>query len=158
MPLEPVITALSARFERVRAGLDVGFSDEDFIARLHAARRGNWLSIPSSDIFPFEASQFDAVVLESQAVTREAVKEANRVLKPNGFMFFTVDAKTRKHEGYTVTEIYKIIREGFDIVDVARPSWWRFGFVRWTITVSARKKAWKEQRGLSGKWAAPFIN
>ena len=85
MPLEPVITALSARFERVRAGLDVGFSDEDFIARLHAARRGNWLSIPSSDIFPFEASQFDAVVLESQAVTREAVDLALRPQKPKKF-------------------------------------------------------------------------
>ena len=156
---EPVIAAMAYRFERIRAGLDVGFSDPDFLARLHEARRGTWMSIPSSDTFPFAGEQFDVVVLERNAVTREAVKEANRVLKPNGFMFFSVEAKARKHEGYTVAEIYKIIRDGFDIVEVKRPAWWRFGSCRWSITVCARKKAWKEpQQQFASKWVSPFVN
>lgn len=158
MSNEPLIAAMAYRFERVRTGLDVGFSDTDFLSRLHDARRGTWMSIPSSDQFPFAGEQFDVVMLHSNAVTREAVKEANRVLRPNGFMFFTVEAKTRTHEGYTVAEVYKIIRDGFDIVEVKRPAWWRFGSSRWTLTVCARKKAWREQQRFAGKWVSPFVN
>ena len=64
-----------------------------------------------------------------------------------GSMFFSVDERTRSQEGYTAPEIYKLVREGFDILALKRPPWWTFGKRGHVITVCARKKAWREHKG-----------
>ena len=46
-------------------------------------------------------------------------------------------------EGYTLPEIYSLVRCGFNIVDVERPHWWTFGRRGRTLTICAQKKTWK---------------
>ena len=53
-----------------------------------------------------------------------------------------------KQEGYTLPDIYAIVREGFNIVGLERPAWWRF----WSgsganFTIRALKKNWKSLGG-----------
>ncbi len=94
--------------------------------------------------------------MEGRTVTRAAIREANRVLKPEGCLFFTVNERTGKQDGFTPPEIYKIIREGFDILEMKRPKWWLFGRKGHTLTVCARKKAWREHVGLVREGSAVF--
>lgn len=149
MPLiDALLSEIAARYDRVRSGLDVGFDDEDVSRTLREFRGGVWMSIDDRSEFPFEDAQFEIVVMNGAIVSREKVREANRVLRPDGCLFFTVPEKTRKQAGYTPPEIYRLVREGFDILSVNRPPWWRFGTRGRTLTVCARKKAWHEHRGL----------
>ncbi len=142
--LAELIAVIAAHFPRVRTGLDVGFGDEAATNLLRETCGGLWLSIGMSAAFPYEDAQFDVVVLNGAALTREAVRETNRALKPGGCAFFTVDEKTRKQEGYTLPSVYRLVREGFDIIAVKRPKWWYFGRRGRTLTVCLRKKAWRE--------------
>ena len=156
MPLEPILAALSARYRKVNAGLAVGFPDDAGLESLRAARGGVWMSADTPADLPFEDRQFEVVVLYGEAVSREHVREANRVLRPEGCLFFTVPEKNGKQDGFTAPEIYRIIREGFDIVELRRPKWWHFGARRRTITVCARKKAWREHKGFIREGSLPF--
>ena len=130
--LAELIAVIAAHFPRVRTGLDVGFGDEAATNLLRETCGGLWLSIGMS------------AALNGAALTREAVRETNRALKPGGCAFFTVDEKTRKQEGYTLPSVYRLVREGFDIIAVKRPKWWYFGRRGRTLTVCLRKKAWRE--------------
>ena len=51
--------------------------------------------------------------------------------------------RTKKQDGYTLPDIYSIVREGFNITEVTRPAWWFFGSRGKTISICATKKAWK---------------
>lgn len=146
--IEPILHEIAARYERVRSGLDVGFGDGEVSRVLREFRGGVWMSVGAGNELPFEDAQFEVVVMAGTVVSRAAVREANRVLLPEGCLFFTVQEKTRNQAGYTPPEIYRMIREGFDILSVRRPPWWRFGFGGHTLTVCARKKAWHEHRGV----------
>ena len=84
------------------------------------------------------------------------VNEALRVLKPDGCLFFTVNERSGNEDGYTAPELYKIVREGFDIIELKRPKWWRFGRDGKTMTVCARKKAWREHKGFIREGSLPF--
>ena len=81
--------------------------------------------------------------MDGGVVSAKAVREAHRVLRPEGRLFFTVPERTKKQEGYTLPDIYSIVREGFNITEVTRPSWWFFGSRGRTISICATKKAWK---------------
>ena len=146
----------SSHNRRLKTGLAVGFGGEDAAGYFAAIRGGLWMSCETPRDLPFEDAQFDAVALETASVGRESVREINRVLKPEGFLYFSVPERDGKQDGYTAPEIYRIVREGFDIVDLKMPKWWKFGIGGRTITVSARKKAWKEHKSFLREGSLPF--
>ncbi|MBO7482934.1 MAG: methyltransferase domain-containing protein [Kiritimatiellae bacterium] len=156
MPLEPILHEIAARYGRVRCGLDVGFGDEDVSRTLRDFRGGVWMSIDARAEFPFEDEQFEIVVMNGEVVSREVVREANRVLRPEGCLLFTVAERTGSQEGFTLPALYRTIREGFDILAVRRPKWWFFRRTGRTLTVCARKKAWREHKGLIREGGLPF--
>lgn len=140
---------LTERYERVRSALVVGFANPDVVATLKGCRPGIWMDETNELPLPFEDDQFEVVILDSRAVSREMVREVNRVLKPQGCMMFSVPEKRSPGDsGYTAPEIYKLIREGFDIVSVRKPNWWWFGLRGHTLSVAATKKAWRERKGI----------
>ena len=114
------------------------------------------MSIDARAEFPFEDAQFEVVVMNGAVVSRGVVREANRVLKPEGCLFFTVQERTGTQDGFTVPELYRTIREGFDILSVRRPKWWLFRRRGRTLTVCARKKAWREHKGFIREGSLPF--
>lgn len=157
MRLEPVFASLASRFQRVHSGLVVGFGDPSLLDVLKSLRGGVWMSSDTPSDLPFEDVQFEVVVMDGRIVSRENVREANRVLKPEGCLFFSVNEKTGKQpDGFTPPEIYRIIREGFDIIELKRPKWWSFGRMGRTLTVCARKKAWREHKGFTSGGNLPF--
>ena len=157
MPLDALLPEIAARYQKIRSGLDVGFNDEDVSQTLREFRGGVWMAIGVRPSFPFEDEQFEVVVMNGAIVTREIVREANRVLRPEGCLFFTVPEKTRKQpDGLTLPETYRMIREGFDILSVRRPKWWFLRSRGRTLTVCARKKAWREHKGLLRGRAPPL--
>ena len=149
--IDTLLRMITARCERVRSGLDVGFGDAEVSRRLREARGGVWMSIGRDREFPFEDCQFEVVVMDGSMVSREIIREANRVLRPDGCLFFVVPEKTRKQDGFMPPEIYRIVREGFNILAVDGPAWWTFGFGERTLAVCARKKAWHEHRPVFGE-------
>ena len=150
MHIEQILSEIESRYKSVRSGLDVGFGDESASRAFAACRGGVWRTLQSGGKFPYADSQFQVVVIAPQAVSKETVREANRVLMPEGCMYFTVaERRSGSDEGFTAPEIYKLVREGFDIVSLNKPKWWNFWRRRGTVTVCARKKAWREHRGFS---------
>ena len=127
----------------IRTSLEVGFS-EGGLPRVFVGYRGrDSRSIAAMPEFPYEDEQFNVVMMEGSAVSPVTVKEAHRVLRPEGHLFFVVPEKTGKQEGFTLPDVYKTVRYGFDIVDVERPPWWLFGRRGRTLAICARKKNWK---------------
>jgi len=127
----------------IRKSLDVGFG-EGGVPEYFARYCGKVTrSIPVQREFPFEDAQFDAVVMDGKAVDRDSVKEAHRVLKVGGVLVFRVPEKTKSQNGFTLADIYSIAREGFNLVGVDRPAWWKFGRDGRYISIRAQKKNWK---------------
>ena len=145
--VEEILPELLHRHKRVRSGLLVGFDGTTALDLLRESRPGVWMQTGSAPELPFEDSQFEVVVVETKSVSREMVREVNRIMISGGSMLFVVNEKTRSEEGYTAPEVYRLIREGFDILSVRRPKWWYFGTRGHTLTVCARKKAWREHKG-----------
>jgi SAM-dependent methyltransferase len=99
---------------------------------------------------PFEDLQFDVVVLATalfaeSAILPTLVREAHRVLQGGGCLVFTVDEATAGGDGWTQRAIYELLRDGFDVEDLKRPAWWRFGSAGRTLTVCARRKNWRNR-------------
>ena len=133
---------------KVRTSLEVGFPDKNEPVKFSGYRGREWRSVPLTKELPYEDAQFEVVMMAGSAVSRASVKEAHRVLRPEGHLLFSVPAKTSKQEGYTLPDIYAIVREGFNIVGLERPAWWRF----WSgsganFTIRALKKNWKSLGG-----------
>lgn len=145
--MESILPELLHRHSRVRSALMVGFEGDRALELLRGHRPGIWMSTGAGEELPFEDSQFEVAIVATEAVSREIVREVNRVLVSGGSMFFTVEEKTRSQDGYTAPEVYRLVREGFDILAVRRPPWWVFGKRGHTLTVCARKKAWREHKG-----------
>ena len=129
--------------KEVRTSLEVGFPNGELPEKFARLRGRAMRTIGLMPEFPFEDSQFEVVLMDGGAVSRKSVKEAHRVLKPEGRLFFTVPEKTKGQEGFTLPDIYSVVREGFNIVEVERPAWWRFGRDGRTITICAQKKNWR---------------
>ena len=127
----------------VRTSLDVGFDGAELPARFARLRGREWRSIGVVQDFPFEDDQFDVVMLASGAVSARAVRESHRVLRPEGRLFFTVPEKTGSQEGYTLPNVYSLVRDGFNIVGVERPRWRLFRRRNRTLTICAQKKNWR---------------
>ena len=154
--IEPILSEMAIRCARIRSGLDVGFGDEDVSNTLRNFRGGVWMSVDAREQFPYEDSQFEVVVMNGAVVRRELVRESHRVLRPEGCMFFTVPERHGSCEGYSLPEVYRLIREGFDILSVRRPRWWFFSRKPRTLTVCARKKAWREHKSFIREGSLPF--
>ncbi len=134
----------------VRTSLEVGFPAEGPPLRLLRHRGRVYRSIEAVEEFPYEDAQFDAVLMDGAAVSRATVREAHRVLRQAGRLFFVVPEKTGAQAGYTLPDIYSVVRDGFNIVSMERPAWWFFRRTGRTLSIVAEKKAsWKAYRGLS---------
>ena len=132
-----------SHLKEIRTSLEVGFPEGNLPEAFVRFRGKQTRAIGALAEFPYEDGQFDAVLMDGSAVSAKAVREAHRVLRPEGRLFFTVPERTKKQEGYTLPDIYKIVREGFNITEVTRPAWWFFGSRGRTISICATKKAWK---------------
>ena len=167
MRLRPEVAELSARYPRVRCGLDIGFADGAFSSSLRDLRGGTWMTVemdsasadraraalPAETVLtvgrggalPFEDRQFEVVVLNGASISSGLVREIHRVLKPSGSLFFTVAEDATGERGYTAPLLYKLfLRNGFDMTALRRPPWWLFGRRGRTLTVCAQKKAWRK--------------
>ena len=129
--------------KEVRTSLEVGFPNGELPEKFVRLRGRVTRAIGLMPEFPFEDSQFEVVLMDGGAVSRKSVKEAHRVLKPEGRLFFTVKERTKSQDGFTLPEIYSIVRDGFNITEVTRPVRWFFRSRGRTITICATKKAWK---------------
>ena len=127
----------------VRTSLEVGFPGEALPARFAPLRGRVWRATDRATALPYEDAQFEVVLIDGAAVSRAAVKEAHRVLKPDGRLYFAVPEKTRQQAGFTLPEVYSLVRDGFHIVEVERPSRWCFWRRERTLTICAKKKNWK---------------
>ena len=132
-----------SHLREIRTSLEVGFPVGNLPEAFVRFRGKQTRAIGALAEFPYEDGQFDAVLMDGSAVSAKAIREAHRVLHPEGRLFFTVPERTKKQEGYTLPDIYSIVREGFNITEVTRPAWWFFGSRGRTISICATKKAWK---------------
>ena len=131
------------QLKEIRTSLEVGFP-EGFVPEVFTRLRGRQTrAIGALTEFPYEDGQFDAVLMDGESVSAKTVKEAHRVLRPSGRLYFIVPERTKSQDGYTLPDVYKIVREGFNITEVSRPAWWFFGTRGRTISICATKKAWK---------------
>ena len=132
-----------SHLKEIRTSLEVGFPEGNLPEAFVRFRGKQTRSIGALAAFPYEDGQFDVVLMDGGAVSAKTVREAHRVLQPEGRLFFMVPERTKNQEGYTLPDIYSIVREGFNITEVTRPVWWRFGSRGKTISICATKKAWK---------------
>ena len=131
------------RLKDIRTSLEVGFAEGALPESFAGLRGREWRAVPCTPELPFEDAQFDVVMLDGGSVTRATVKEVHRVLRPEGCLRFAVPERTKKQEGFTLPEVYSIVREGFNIVEVERSGRWLFSRRRRTMTICAQKKNWK---------------
>ena len=132
-----------SHLREIRTSLEVGFPEGNLPESFVRFRGKQTRSIGALVEFPYEDGQFDVVLMDGDAVSAKTIREAHRVLQPEGRLFFTVPERTKKQEGYTLPDIYSILREGFNITEVTRPVWWLFSSRGRTISICATKKAWK---------------
>ena len=127
----------------VRTSLEVGFSEGNLPEAFVSLRGQQTRAIGNLPEFPYENAQFDIVLMDGSAVSAASVREAHRVLRPEGRLFFIVPEKTKKQDGFTLPDVYSIVRSGFNITELTRPAWWFFGRRGRTLTICATKKNWK---------------
>ena len=127
----------------IRTSLEVGFAEGKLPDALKRFRGRQTRAIAALAEFPYEDMQFDTVLMDGTVVSAKMVKEAHRVLKPEGRLYFKVNEQTANQDGFTLPKIYSIVREGFNIVEVVRPPWWCFGLRGRTISICAVKKNWR---------------
>lgn len=132
-----------SRLKPVRTSLEVGFDSNGPTGQLLGLRGREYRAIGPVEEFPFEDAQFEVVMLAASVVNRQSVREAYRVLRSEGWLYFSVPEKNSRQVGMTLPEIYSIVREGFNILEVERPAWWHFRRVGRLLTICAQKKSWR---------------
>ena len=162
-----------ARYVRVRAGLDVGFASAAASRAFRASHGGVWMSVEAGEAaraataalldpktvlrlgaggeLPFEDHQFEVVLLAKavldgpRACVDTLVREAHRVLQGGGGLLFSVEESAADGRGWSARAVYELLRDGFDVVGLRRPPWWRFGTAGRTLTVCASRKNWRNR-------------
>ena len=127
----------------VRTSLEVGFPGGTLPEAFAKFRGRQTRAIGNVAEFPYEDRQFDVVLMSGDVVSAKSVKEAHRVLRPEGRLFFTVDERTKSQAGFTLPDIYSIVRGGFNITELTRPRWSFLLRRRRTLTICATQKNWK---------------
>ena len=163
---------LAARYARVRAGVDAGFGNASVSQALRTACPGVWMTVedgaavrarvaaaldPKTVLqlgvggeMPFEDHQFEVVVLSAallsgnRARAEAVVRETHRILQGGGCLVFSVD-ESGSGSGFSQRGVYDLLRDGFDVVGLKRPPWWKFGAAGRTLTVCARRKTWRRR-------------
>ena len=163
---------LAARYARVRAGVDAGFGNASVSQALRTACPGVWMTVEDGPAararvaesldpktvlqlgvggeMPFEDHQFEVVVLSAallsgaRARTDAVVRETHRILQGGGCLVFSVD-EAGSGVGFSERGIYDLLKDGFDVVGLKRPPWWKFGAAGRTLTVCARRKTWRRR-------------
>ena len=161
-----------ARFTRVRAGVDAGFGDASVSQTLRASCPGVWMTVedgaaararaaaaldPKTVLqlgaggeMPFDDHQFEVVVLSAALLSGDraradaVVRETHRILQGGGCLVFSVD-EAGGASGFTQRGVYDLLKDGFDVVGLKRPPWWKFGAAGRTLTVCARRKTWRRR-------------
>ena len=167
------LAELGARYARVRAGVDIGFADAATSRLIRSAHGGVWmtveagaqaraataaeldpktvLEIGANGELPFEDHQFEVVLLSRQVMEgprarlETIVREAHRVLQGGGCLVFTVEEASSEEKGWTARAVYELLRDGYDMVGLRRPPWWRFGTAGRLLTVCAGRKTWRDR-------------
>ena len=132
-----------SHLKEIRTSLEVGFPGGTLPEAFANLRGRESRVIGNVAEFPYEDHQFDVVLMSGDAVSARSVKEAHRVLKPEGRLFFTVDERTKSQDGFTLPDIYSIVRGGFNITELTRPRWCFLLRRRRPLTICATKKNWK---------------
>lgn len=168
-----VLAEMENRLTRVRAGLDIGFADATVSRLFREARGGVWMTVengvhlrgltagqldPKTVLqlgddceLPFEDNQFEvvllstAMLLQHPARVAKLVREIHRVLQGGGCLIFAVEEASSGTSGYSQRSIYELLRDGFDVVGLKRPPWWKFGTAGRLMTVCARRKNWRNR-------------
>ena len=96
-----------SQLSEIRTSLEVGFPEGALPEAFVRFRGRQTRAIGALAEFPYEDGQFDAVLMDGGVVSAKAVREAHRVLRPEGRLFFTVPERTKKQEGYTLPDIYR---------------------------------------------------
>ena len=163
---------IAARFTRVRAGVDAGFGDASVSQTLRASCPGVWMTVedgaaararaaaaldPKTVLqlgtggeMPFDDHQFEVVVLSAALLSGDrtraetVVRETHRILQGGGCLVFSVD-EAGSGVGFSERGIYDLLKDGFDVVGLKRPPWWKFGAAGRTLTVCARRKTWRRR-------------
>ena len=179
MSVKRIERELESRFARILSGLDIGFADPLFSERLRNLRGGTWMTVELTDKdcdlaqamlprgtawgrgpngeFPFEDGQFEVVVIDGEALdvgtkeTDSLIREIHRVLLPGGSLFFEMNGALHRE-----SDVFKLLRYGFDVVSVHRSGWWRFWRPGCDLMVCAQKKKWREHEGFVCGLQAPF--
>ena len=126
----------------VRTSLEVGFDGE--LPEMYRALKGrDSRSIAAVEEFPYEDEQFQVVLMSGAVVSLQQVKEAHRVLKKSGRLYFTVRTDSSGEKGMTLAQIYQLMRSGLNLIEVERTPWWKFWVVEKTLSICAEKKNWK---------------
>ena len=131
------------QLKSIRTSLEVGFPEGVLPEAFTGLRGQQTRAIGNLPEFPYENAQFDVVLMDGAVVSAVSVREAHRVLRPEGRLFFIVPEKTKKQDGFTLPDIYSIVRDGFNITELTRPAWWFFGRRGRTFMICATKKNWK---------------
>lgn len=168
------LAELDARYGRIRAGFDLGFANAGVSQAFRASHDGVWMTVEcdaasrastamsldpktvlqlgTNGELPFEDHQFE-VALFSRTVLGGAsperlstlVREAHRVLQGGGCLIFSVEEASSGGRGWTARAVYELLRDGFDVIGLRRPPWWRFGTAGRTLTVFASRKNWRNR-------------
>ena len=72
------------------------------------------------------------------------MRETHRILQGGGCLVFSVD-ESGAVSGFGQRGIYDLLKDGFDVVGLKRPPWWKFGVAGRTLTVCARRKTWRRR-------------
>ena len=163
---------IASRFTRVRAGVDAGFGDASVSQALRASCPGVWMTVEDGAVararvagaldpktvlqlgtggeMPFDDHQFEVVVLSAALLSGDraradaVVRETHRILQGGGCLVFSVD-EAGGASGFTQRGVYDLLKDGFDVVGLKRPPWWKFGAAGRTLTVCARRKTWRRR-------------
>ena len=101
--------------------------------------------IAAGNIMSMTMSMTAALFAQSRQRLGMLVREVHRILQGGGCLFFTVDEVAKDGIGWTQRAVYELLRDGFDVVELKRPPWWRFGTAGRTLTVCARRKNWRNR-------------
>lgn len=164
---------VESRFARVRAGVDIGFADAAASQVFRAARGGVWMTVEADAAardrvagaldpktvltmgtggeMPFDDHQFEIAVVSASLLCGDrrmadaVVRETHRILQGGGCLVFSVDTGSPEGAGFTQRGVYELLRDGFDVVGLKRPAWWKFGVGGRALTVCARRKNWRSR-------------
>lgn len=131
----------------VRTSLEIGFASGGLPEKFLRYRGRATRSIEACAEFPYEDKQFQVVMFSPSSFSEEIVRESHRVLRDEGWLIFEISENDLVQKGYKgISDVFAIVKDGFNIIEVERSSWWR----RWrgdgTVVIAAEKKRWRKAK------------